>query len=106
MEDRIVKRTVAAVSIVVLLTLSVSALPADKEEHPKPAQNLSELQQQIEKILKETHTPGVSIALVHRDRPEWVTGLGKADVASGRQPPPTRCSASVRPRRRLCRCRY
>lgn len=77
------QRIVAAASIVVLLTLSLFGLPADKEEHPKPAQNLGELQQQIEKILKDTHTPGVSVAIVHRDGPEWVTGLGKADVASG-----------------------
>ncbi len=53
-------------------------------EKPTAAQSIPELQQQIEKVLKDTHTPGVSIAIVHRDGPEWVTGLGKADVASGR----------------------
>src|SRR5581483_3735311 len=30
------------------------------------------------------HTPGVSVAIVHKDGPEWVTGVGMADVASGR----------------------
>ena len=84
MGDRTVKRIVAVVSIVALLALAACGLPADKEEHPKPAQNLTELQQQIEKILKDTHTPGVSIAIVHRDGPEWVMGLGKANVANGR----------------------
>ena len=50
----------------------------------KPADSVQELQQQIEKILKDTHTPGVSIAIVHKNGPEWVTGLGIADVASKR----------------------
>lgn len=57
---------------------------ADKDEKPKPAESIGELQQQLEKILKDTHTPGVSVAIVHKDGPEWVTGLGTADVASGR----------------------
>ena len=50
----------------------------------KPADSVQELQQQIEKILKDTHSPGVSIAIVHKNGPEWVTGLGIADVASKR----------------------
>ncbi len=58
--------------------------PTNKEEKPKPAQSIEELQQQLEKILKDTHTPGVSVAIVHRDGPEWVAGLGTADVASAR----------------------
>jgi CubicO group peptidase (beta-lactamase class C family) len=53
-----------------------------KDDTPKPAQTVQELRQQIEKILADTHTPGVSIAIVHRDGPEWIAGLGKSDVAS------------------------
>ena len=34
--------------------------------------------------LKEMHIPGMSVAIVHRDGPQWVTGLGLADVASNR----------------------
>jgi CubicO group peptidase (beta-lactamase class C family) len=56
----------------------------NKDEKPKPAESIDELRQQLEKILKDTHTPGLSVAIVHRDRPEWVAGLGTADVASGR----------------------
>ena len=59
-----------------------------KEETPKPAQSIPELQQQLEKILKDTHTPGMSIAIVHRERPEWIAGLGKADVAADRATSP------------------
>ena len=54
------------------------------EETPKPAQSIEELKQQLEKILKDTHTPGMSVAIVHREGPEWIAGLGKADVAADR----------------------
>ena len=71
---------------VVLLLLLVPFCLADdkKEEEPKPPQSIDELRQQIEKILKDTHTNGVSVAIVHKDAPEWVTGLGMADQASNR----------------------
>jgi len=72
-------------SAVLFFVIVSSGFAADKkEEKPKPAQSISELQQQIEKILKDTHTPGVSVAIVHKDGPEWVAGLGLADVASNR----------------------
>ena len=58
--------------------------PAGKDEKPKPSQSIDELRQQIEKILKDTHTNGVSIAIVHKNGPEWVTGLGMADLAGNR----------------------
>lgn len=60
------------------------AADTKKEEKPKPAQSIDELRQQLEKILKDTHTPGVSVAIVHKQGPEWVAGLGLADVASNR----------------------
>jgi CubicO group peptidase (beta-lactamase class C family) len=55
-----------------------------KDDTPKAAQSVGELQQQLEKILKDTKTPGVSVAIVHGDGPEWIAGLGKADVAANR----------------------
>ena len=55
-----------------------------KEEQPKPAQTVEELKGQLEKILKDTHTPGVSVAIVRKDGPEWVAGLGLADVSANR----------------------
>src|ERR1035438_1092346 len=69
-----------------LIALAATACfaQAKKEEPPKPAQSIAELKQQLEKILSDTHTPGVSVAIVHRDGPEWVAGLGKADVAANR----------------------
>jgi len=62
--------------------LATASFSSTKEDTPKPAQSIEELRQQLEKILKDTHTPGMSVAIVHRDGPEWIAGLGKADVAS------------------------
>jgi len=77
-----VKQIIAAVFF--LFSLTVCPAADKKDEKPKPAQSIDELRQQLEKILKDTRTPGVSIAIVHKDGPEWVTGLGIADVASNR----------------------
>lgn len=73
--------------LISFLLLGVCILPCSVAEpkQEKPAQSIPELRQQIEKILKDTHTPGVSIAIVHRDGPEWVAGLGLADVATNRE---------------------
>jgi len=79
-ENRFMKMKIT----VVLLLLAASVCAADekkKEEPPKPAQSIAELQTQLEKILKDTKTPGVSVAIVRRDGPEWIAGLGKSDVA-------------------------
>jgi len=45
---------------------------------------VEELKGQLGKILKDTHTPGVSVAIVRKDGPEWVGGVGVADVAANR----------------------
>lgn len=76
------KWLIPAVLFSLLTSFSIAA--DKKDEKPKPAQSIDELRQQLEKVLKDTHTPGVSVAIVHRDGPEWVAGLGKADVASDR----------------------
>ena len=70
------------IAIFLSCLLATAGFASKKEETPKPAQSIEELQQQLEKILEDTHTPGVSVAIVHRDGPEWIAGLGKADVAS------------------------
>ena len=71
-------------SVAVVSMLAPHSFADDKKNETKPAQSIAELRQQIEIILKDTHTPGASVAIVHRDGPEWVAGIGKADVASGR----------------------
>ena len=76
------KKIVPAILLVLFISICFAA--DKKEEKPKPAQSIDELHQQLDKILKDTHTPGVSVAIVHKDGPEWVAGLGVADVASNR----------------------
>jgi CubicO group peptidase (beta-lactamase class C family) len=72
-----------------LFLLATAASAQDKkDETPKPAQTIAELQQQLEKILKDTHTPGMSVAIVRKDGPEWTAGLGKSDVAADRATTP------------------
>ena len=71
-----------------LLCLIGTACSDTKKDTEKPAQSIGELQQQLEKVLKDTHTPAVSVAIVHRDGPEWIAALGVADVASGRPAKP------------------
>jgi len=84
-QNPIVKTLIPLVLLCLFATAcSVQKKQLPKEETPKPAQSIQELQQQLEKILKDTHTPGVSIAIVHRDGPEWIAGLGKSDVAANR----------------------
>ena len=74
------------ISLILCLAFAAAGFAdaAKKDETPKPAQSIAELRQQLEKLLKETHTLGMSVAIVHRDGPEWVAGLGLADVATGR----------------------
>ncbi len=74
--------------IILLSSFAALGLAAGKEDTPKPAKSIDELRQQLEKALKDTNTPGVSVAIVHRDGPEWIGALGKADVATGRAATP------------------
>lgn len=80
-------KTLRPVLLLCFILAACSGKPK-KEETRKPAQSIHELQQQLEKILKDTHTPGVSVAIVHRDGPEWIAGLGESDVAAKRATTP------------------
>src|SRR5690554_2398426 len=57
---------------------SVYAQPAT-DDAPAP-QNLTELQAAVEKIRVDTQTPAIGIALVNRDGPQWIAGLGLASL--------------------------
>jgi CubicO group peptidase (beta-lactamase class C family) len=70
------------VAALLFATLPAALFAAEKKDEPKAAQSVPELRQQIEKILKDSHTPGVSVAIVHKDGPEWVGALGLANVAA------------------------
>jgi CubicO group peptidase (beta-lactamase class C family) len=76
------------ITAVLIFLLCANCLAAEKDEKLPPAQSLDELRQQLQKILIDTHTPGVSVAIVHKDGSHWVAGVGMADVASGRASTP------------------
>lgn len=59
------------------IALPVAAADTNNEPHSIP-----ELQSAIETVLKETKTPGAAIAIVSREKIEWLTGIGQADVAA------------------------
>lgn len=68
-------------SLVLLLAMACAA--AEPALPPPPAaRSVTELRAQLEAVLREHHIPGMSIAIVHRDGPEWVDGVGLADVAT------------------------
>ncbi len=64
------------------------AAQSKEAETSKAAQSINELQQELEKILEDTRTPGLSVAIVHGGGPEWIAGLGKADVSDNRPATP------------------
>ena len=76
------------VLVFILLLTIIAQAQNKKDETPTPAQSISELRQQLEKILADTHTPGMSVAIVHREGPEWIAGLGKSNVASNQATEP------------------
>lgn len=74
--------------ILFCLLATASFVQNEAEDASKPAQSVVELQQELEKILQETHTPGMSVAIAHANGPAWIAGLGKADVATDRATTP------------------
>ncbi len=64
----------ALLSIIIICS---SLAHADAET---PPQTLEELKTAIEKIRTETNTPAVGIALVNKDGPLWIAGLGEANI--------------------------
>ena len=69
-------------ALVCCLPVTAALAQTKPDDELKPARSIAELRQQLEKILADSHTPGMSIAIVHRDGPEWVAGIGISDVAS------------------------
>jgi CubicO group peptidase (beta-lactamase class C family) len=47
-----------------------------------PSDAPAALQEEIAVILQRTHTPGAGVAIVRREGPEWIAGIGLADVAA------------------------
>lgn len=70
--------------LIFIFALLSTACPHQIQADNVPAQSIGELQMQLETVLKDMHVPGMSIAIVRRDGPEWIAGLGKADLDNDR----------------------
>jgi hypothetical protein len=66
------------IALLFVLLLPVTGFCDNRSRETAPAQSIPELQRQLETILKDTHTPGMSVAIAHRDGAEWIAGLGTA----------------------------
>ena len=71
-----------AAVIFILLLFARTTLAAETNSTPE---SISELRASIEAILKETKTPGASVAIVSADKVEWTAGIGLADVAANKR---------------------
>ena len=72
-----------SLGIAALLLLSPMAGAQQKEELPHP-KTLPELQKAMKDVVDKAHLPGAGIALVSNGELLWCGGIGKADIASGR----------------------
>ncbi len=72
------------IALVVLACACAWAVVSSAAEPTPPPQTTAELRSEIEKILQETRTPGGAVAIVSREKTEWVDGIGMADLATGR----------------------
>ena len=70
-------------SIAALLLLPPIAGAQQKEELPHP-KTLPEFQKAMKDVVDKAHLPGAGIALVSNGELLWCGGIGKADLASGR----------------------
>jgi CubicO group peptidase (beta-lactamase class C family) len=76
-------RLAVCLSFAALLLVSPNARAQKKEELPHP-KTLQELQKAMKDVVDKAHLPGAGVALVSNGELLWCGGLGKADLASGR----------------------
>ncbi len=65
--------------------IAILFAPIQQSDSQATPRTIAELESRVRQVLARTHTPGISIAVVSRDRVVWQAGLGLADVASGRE---------------------
>jgi len=74
-----------SIALALLLFISgVRIASAADPAPPAPPKTLAELKQRIEKVVKDQNVPAIGIALVNREGPVWVAGLGNADLKTER----------------------
>src|SRR5882762_8082653 len=78
----------AAISLLLAITLTLtparSAAQQKKEDLPHP-KTVEELQKAMKDVLDRERVPGAGVALVANGQLLWCGGIGKADLATGRE---------------------
>jgi CubicO group peptidase (beta-lactamase class C family) len=82
------KMRLPSIFLACLLFVATHPAQSGEAESLPAARTVDELQMQLEAILGDTHTPGLSVAIVHGDGRKWTAGLGKADVSNNRPATP------------------
>jgi len=72
--------TIATVSVLLLLIYSGSESFAQNVDNVYKPQTLSELRESIQKVLKDTKTPGAGVVMLSGDETIMLNGFGKADI--------------------------
>ena len=85
--DRLSIRIVRSVTLAFLMLFGTASAQGQPEEEAPPA-TLAELESRISELLERTKTPGAGVVIVSADEVLWIAGLGKADLASGRDATP------------------
>jgi CubicO group peptidase (beta-lactamase class C family) len=75
-----IKKTISVLLLLILFILHGSKSFAQEANNDNKPKILTELKSSIQKILKETKTPGAGVALVSGDKTIWLEGIGKADI--------------------------
>jgi len=74
-----------ALALVLAFAVTICACSRPKPTpKPKTPENIEELKKSVAGILARNHVPGIGIALVTKDKVTWAGGVGKVDLASGR----------------------
>ena len=71
-------------SLLLATALTACSHPKPDATKPKPPETINELRKAVAEVLTRTHATGVGIALVNKDAVIWTGGVGKADLATGR----------------------
>ncbi len=71
------KQTISAITVVALLFVSAKLACGEDEIQ---VQTLDDLKLTIQKVIGDSNIPGLGIAMVNKEGPVWVTGLGLANV--------------------------
>lgn len=69
-------KILCAISLSMLTCLTI----AEVQTQANKPQTLEQLKMSIEEIRRNTNTPAVGIALVNKDGPYWIAGLGEANI--------------------------